>query len=128
MSEPVRLDAAISEVAKMLNMPVPVHCGKSETIGEVPAMETTSGKPTWVHSACGRGVFGRRTEHCPECCESFRTTAAGDDHRTGRFSDGSRRCRTREEIRARGWELDDKGRWYRPLSEAARAKLGWSHG
>lgn len=39
--------------------------------------------------------------HCAVCCETFTGDEAGDAHRVGSFSEGTRRCLTPEEMRNR---------------------------
>lgn len=70
---------------------------------------------------------------CAACGLYFYSTKAFDTHRLGDFDpsarDFGRSCLPAAEMLASGWEIDDKGFWHRPLSEAKRArlaKLGWS--
>lgn len=56
------------------------------------------------------------SERC-ECCECgmfFSGTTGFDDHRTGSYSKDTRRCRTAEEIKARGY-IEVGGVWKRDV-------------
>lgn len=64
---------------------------------------------------CTRPRPGSRLEHCLECHQTFASTRAGDDHRTGEHgvTEGPRRrrCRTPDEMRSLGlWLTDLRGR------------------
>lgn len=62
---------------------------------------------------CGRDFNGSDASggHCMSCHESFRSLGGFDKHRTGRFEPNERRCRTPDEMRARGWTVDDNHTW-----------------
>ena len=55
---------------------------------------------------------------CSGCGYDFASLSAFDAHRTGSHRHG-RRCLTDEELRARGYTLDRRGRWRRPASGRA---------
>jgi hypothetical protein len=50
---------------------------------------------------------------CGECGQFFNTVNTFDMHRTGDYSDGTRRCLTGDEMRARGWRVNPHGFWIR---------------
>ncbi len=60
---------------------------------------------------CGAEWGGAKLEHCTVCHETFTSTPAGDKHRTGGFANGSRRCRTPEEMLALGMGQNLRGYW-----------------
>ncbi len=85
---------------------------------EVPA--SLSGKPR----ALDRVTRSRRPLNaCATCGLDFASLSAFDAHRIGTHAypwslerpDG-RRCLTEDELRARGFTLDTRGRWRRPTS------------
>jgi hypothetical protein len=48
---------------------------------------------------------------CGACGEYFNSVSAFDKHRTGEYSDGSRRCLTPTELTAKGWLHNARGLW-----------------
>lgn len=57
--------------------------------------------------------LGAGTGHClcGECGEYFNSVSAFDKHRTGNYSDGTRRCLTQAELTAKGWAHNARGLW-----------------
>lgn len=49
---------------------------------------------------------------CAGCQKKFRRVSGFDAHRTGSFAPGARRCRSEEEIRARGMITNGSGVWH----------------
>jgi hypothetical protein len=66
-----------------------------------------------THNPCGKSWTGNRISHCPVCCETFTSEGAGDRHRVGDWNDGTRRCRTPEEMIEAGLALNERGQWAR---------------
>lgn len=54
-------------------------------------------------------LTGQRNQ-CPTCGELFKSNAAFDKHRTGRFGI-DRRCRTVSEMESKGMSRNAKGYW-----------------
>lgn len=54
---------------------------------------------------------GTKIEHCTSCHMSFTSTKSGDMHRVGSYEDGSRRCRTNQELVELGMNLNQHGYW-----------------
>lgn len=54
-------------------------------------------------------LTGQRCQ-CAGCGEHFNRVSTFDKHRTGAF-DGSRRCRTEDEMLAKGWLRNAAGFW-----------------
>jgi hypothetical protein len=65
---------------------------------------------------------------CTGCGQDFSSTLLFDGHRVGAFGPGNyqgnlagwtlelgRRCLDEEEMGAKGWELNDRGRWVDPV-------------
>ena len=48
------------------------------------------------------------------CCKSFTSLSGFDKHRTGRYEPDERRCRTSDELLAKGWTVDDNNTWRTP--------------
>ena len=74
--------------------------------------EVTEDDPDYVpETVCPwcEGVFGPQdTGHCTGgpfggCCLTFASNHAFDQHRTGTYEPDTRRCRTPEELLAKGW-------------------------
>ncbi len=66
---------------------------------------------------------------CGACGEDFTSVETFDRHRVGehehRFSTAhpeGRRCLSGDEVLAKGWQWDDKGRWFDPV-RTARARV-----
>lgn len=57
---------------------------------------------------CKGGRFGG-------CCKSFRSLTGFDKHRTGPYE--NRRCRTDEELLAKGWTVDANNTWRMPAPD-----------
>lgn len=75
------------------------------------ATNPRKGRHMTTHPACGKTWSGQRREHCPACCETFNSAAAGDMHRVGGHDDGTRRCLTADEMNAAGM-FERAGVWY----------------
>ena len=71
-----------------------------------------------IHAACGKSWSGLRRQHCPACCQTFNSDAAGDRHRVGDHHDG-RRCLTPDQMRARGM-VEVGGVWVTSLDRRGR--------
>jgi hypothetical protein len=60
--------------------------------------------------------------HCTSCGLTFRSAHGFDKHRIGAYSSAppayGRRCLTPDELRARGYEPDGKGRWRQPYDRS----------
>jgi hypothetical protein len=56
---------------------------------------------------------------CSGCGEVFAGLPAFDEHRTGSFRQGNRRCMTRREMQEHGFVRDEKGWWTLLTQEAA---------
>ncbi len=56
---------------------------------------------------------------CPTCKLFFNSTAAFEKHRTGEYGK-DRRCRTEDEMRAKGMALSSRGFWVTALMDADR--------
>jgi len=67
-------------------------------------------------SRCGFRGRGISLCHCPTCHLTFTSITGFDDHRTGGHADDSRRCRTPEQIKERGYDTNDAGYWRRPMT------------
>ena len=67
---------------------------------------------------CGVQWVGRSLCHCTVCHLTFTSIGPFDDHRTGSHTHDTRRCRTQEEIRARGYEPNHLGYWRKPRTDA----------
>jgi hypothetical protein len=48
---------------------------------------------------------------CRSCNEDFSSVEAFDRHRVGRHAGPERRCLDTEELTAKGWVKNDRGRW-----------------
>ena len=57
--------------------------------------------------------LGYATDHClcGACGEYFNSTYGFDQHRIGTYGDGSRRCLSPAELRAKGWSHNARGLW-----------------
>ncbi len=53
---------------------------------------------------------------CGKCGQIFAGVAAFDEHRTGSFTQNTRRCLSVREMQARGMIRNDKGWWSLPLA------------
>lgn len=62
-------------------------------------------------------VGAQSISHCTVCHETFRSNYVGDRHRVGEFEPDTRRCLTPDEMRARGWVPDARGRWGRAIRD-----------
>ena len=61
---------------------------------------------------------------CPTCSEYFNSNGAFDKHRVGKPGSKQRRCRTPEEMIAKGMCLKPDGFWIaKPMKESYREKL-----
>jgi hypothetical protein len=71
---------------------------------------------------------GAPANGCTGCGQDFTSTLLFDTHRLGRYEytleqglrldpprDDGRRCLDVEEMEAKGWELNDRGRWVDPV-------------
>lgn len=58
---------------------------------------------------------------CTSCGLYFNSTYAFDNHRTGSYGNG-RRCRTADELRARGCSLNATGHWITSSRDARAEK------
>jgi hypothetical protein len=71
---------------------------------------------------------GTPANGCTGCGQDFTSTVLFDRHRTGDYGPGEfkgnladwspelgRRCLDTEEMEAKGWELNDRGRWSDPV-------------
>lgn len=54
--------------------------------------------------------LGGSRNQCQGCKEYFNSNSAFDGHRTGKFGK-DRRCRTPEELIAKGWLKNEAGFW-----------------
>lgn len=62
---------------------------------------------------------------CRACGRDFRNLTIFEAHRIGSFHDDTRRCVSDLGIQARGWQQDDKGRWFDPVAvEKVKAAFG----
>jgi hypothetical protein len=52
---------------------------------------------------------------CSGCGYDFTSTRLFDAHRVGRYEPFERRCLDVEEMQAKGWEQDERGRWVDPV-------------
>lgn len=64
--------------------------------------------------------------HCAACHMTFTTLRGFDAHRTGSFEPMRRRCRTENQLRAKGYEPNESNHWRKPMAEDQRAALGWT--
>lgn len=60
---------------------------------------------------CGAEWSGQKLEHCTLCHHTFTSTVAGDKHEVGSYAEGTRRCRTPDEMRAAGMGQNRRGHW-----------------
>jgi len=86
---------------------------------------------SWTDSRCGKQVPWGRAEHCTVCHESFSGSVTGDAHRVGSYEPDERRCLTRTEMLAKGWQLKVRSGgckvWSGPaMSPEALAKMPWN--
>jgi hypothetical protein len=71
---------------------------------------------------------GRPANGCTRCGSDFTSTLLFDRHRIGAYEPGNykgsladwtpelgRRCLDEDEMEAKGWELNDRGRWVDPV-------------
>jgi len=58
---------------------------------------------------------------CISCGLDFKSTSSFDQHRTGEPS--KRRCLTVKELKALGFEPDEKGKWRVPMPQEYLSKL-----
>jgi hypothetical protein len=71
---------------------------------------------------------GTPSNGCSGCGQDFTSTSLFDRHRIGSYGPGEyqgnladwspelgRRCMDEEEMEAKGWELNDRGRWIDPV-------------
>jgi hypothetical protein len=71
---------------------------------------------------------GAPANGCSECGQDFTSTVLFDAHRTGVYvytyeqgvrldppREDGRRCLESDEMKAKGWELNDRGRWVDPV-------------
>ena len=77
---------------------------------------------------------GRPANGCTGCGQDFNSTSLFDAHRIGVYAytyeqglsldpprEDGRRCLDADEMEAKGWELNDRGRWIDPVRvQAAR--------
>ncbi len=56
----------------------------------------------------GNKLTGQRCQ-CSACGGYFRAVSTFDKHRVGPYLD--RKCLTSDEMKSRGWELDESGFW-----------------
>lgn len=77
---------------------------------------------------CGRQFNGSDSSggHCkaptPDggyCCKSFTSNSGFNTHRTGRYEPNERRCRTSDELLAKGWTVDDNNTWRMPAPKTS---------
>jgi hypothetical protein len=68
--------------------------------------------------------LGPGTNHClcSACGEYFNSVYAFDGHRTGDYSDGTRRCLTPAELRAKGWTHNARGLWITSVYQRAESE------
>jgi hypothetical protein len=59
---------------------------------------------------------------CPGCGQDFTSTVLFDRHRIGTYAypwspdrEDGRRCLDEQEMEAKGWTQDDRGRWLDPV-------------
>jgi hypothetical protein len=68
---------------------------------------------------CGAEWFGFDICHCASCHLTFTSIRPFDRHRV------QGRCRTEDELRAKGLEPNENGQWRRPMpSDALQRKTG----
>lgn len=64
---------------------------------------------------------------CSACYMQFRGLSGFDDHRVGKYCntppDYGRRCLSTSEMFAKGYQIDEKLRWYKPMTEEQAAKM-----
>lgn len=60
---------------------------------------------------------------CSGCQKKFNSLTSFDDHRTGSFSKGERRCLSVEEMHAKGMAQDATGKWRGQSDEQNRERL-----
>ena len=56
---------------------------------------------------------------CAACGRTFASERGFDRHRISKGDD--RRCMTLDELRAKGWKMDKKGRYRKPVSRLRKA-------
>lgn len=66
-------------------------------------------------------LTGDRSQ-CAACGLLFTSSSSFDKHRTGSYAAG-RRCKTTNELRAIGFEPNERGHWRKALTDEQRAKL-----
>lgn len=69
---------------------------------------------------CGASWLGEAVCHCATCHLTFGSSSGFDEHRDRKEG----RCRTPDELRTRGLEPDEDGHWRKPMSDAAKARIG----
>jgi hypothetical protein len=65
---------------------------------------------------------------CSGCKEDFGSVSTFDAHRVGRYNPNNRHCLDQEEMLARHWRQDSRGRWRRPVDRTAALSIRQSPG
>src|SRR5262245_19274812 len=88
----------------------------SEDIDHVPSDEQL-----YIGSCqCGARWQGESICHCATCHLTFTSINGFNAHRTGSHGHDTRRCRTEAEIRAIGYEPNERGQWRRPMDDSQK--------
>jgi hypothetical protein len=89
------------------------RCGKvARTLRNGRVVTPVTLKPTQAQARSLNEAGHPNIQACGDCGADFRGTDLLHRHRVGRGS--KRRCMTADEMRAKGWRRDEKGRWRRP--------------